>query len=136
MLFRSTNLVKIDNSNIEKILGCLSECMDWGQVFILDNMMDFEPKDEKMAEKIIDKVLPRLSHINSAVVLAGLKVVVKFMGNLTNKLLIQGLCKKLTSPVSSLVNGEQETKWVVLKNMQFVAQKYPEIFLFSFVHPQ
>jgi len=104
-----SNLVKIDNSNIEKILGCLSECMDWGQVFVLDNLMHFKAKDEKMAEKIIDKVLPRLSHINAAVVLSGLKVVIKFMGSITNKLLIQGLCKKLTSPVSSLVNGEQET---------------------------
>ena len=50
------------------------------------------------------------------------------MGHITNKLLIQGLCKKLTSPVSSLVNSEHEIKWVVLKNMQFIAQKYPEIF--------
>jgi AP-1 complex subunit beta-1 len=81
-----------------------------------------------MAEKIIDKVLPRLSHINSAVVLAGIKCIVKFMSHLSNTALVTGLCKKLTSPISSLINGENETKWVVLKNLQFVAQRHPEIF--------
>lgn len=109
-------------------MGALSECMDWAQLFILDQLVEFVPKDDKVCEKIIDKVLPRLSHINSAVVLSAVKVVVKFMSNLNNQLLISGLCKKLTSPVSSLVSGENETKWVVLKNLQFVAQRYPEIF--------
>jgi len=87
---KGTNLVNIDNTNIDKILSALSECNDWGQVFILDNLMEFEPKDQKIAEKVIDKVLPRLSHINNAVVLAGIKVMIRFMGFITNKPLIQG----------------------------------------------
>lgn len=53
---------------------------------------------------------------------------IKFMDYIKSPPLIQGLCKKITSPISSLLNGENETKWVVLKNLHFIAQKYPEIF--------
>jgi vesicle coat complex subunit len=34
---KGSNLVTIGAHNIEKILAALSECMDWGQVFILDH---------------------------------------------------------------------------------------------------
>lgn len=52
--------------------------MEWGQVFILDCLATYEPR-EKEAETIIERVMPRLSHINPTVVLSSLKVIVTFM---------------------------------------------------------
>ncbi len=44
------------------------------QVFILDSLVGYETSDPKDAEKIVERVLPRLQHVNSAVVLSAVKV--------------------------------------------------------------
>jgi len=47
----------------------------WGQVFILDCVGGYEPRDERDAQSIIERVTPRLSHANAAVVLSAVKVI-------------------------------------------------------------
>jgi AP-1 complex subunit beta-1 len=44
------------------------------QVFILDSLATYETSDPKDAEKIVERVLPRLQHVNAAVVLSAIKV--------------------------------------------------------------
>lgn len=44
------------------------------QVFILDSLAVYETRDPRDAEKIAERVLPRLQHVNSAVVLSAVKV--------------------------------------------------------------
>ena len=44
------------------------------QVFILDALSDYTPKDGKEAEETIERVTPRLQHANCAVVLSAVKV--------------------------------------------------------------
>lgn len=44
------------------------------QVFILDSLVNYQVQDSKDAEKIVERVLPRLQHVNSAVVLSAAKV--------------------------------------------------------------
>lgn len=44
------------------------------QVFILDALVNYKVTDGKDAEKIVERVLPRLQHVNSAVVLSAAKV--------------------------------------------------------------
>jgi vesicle coat complex subunit len=46
----------------------------WLQVFILDTLVNYQVQDSKDAEKIVERVLPRLQHVNSAVVLSAAKV--------------------------------------------------------------
>jgi AP-1 complex subunit beta-1 len=43
-------------------------------VFILDCLANYDTRDPKDAEKIVERVLPRLQHVNSAVVLSAVKV--------------------------------------------------------------
>ncbi len=43
-------------------------------MFILDSLASYETADAKEAEKIVERVLPRLQHVNSAVVLSAVKV--------------------------------------------------------------
>jgi vesicle coat complex subunit len=45
-----------------------------GKVFILDCLAGYDMSDPKDAEKIAERVLPRLQHANSAVVLSAVKV--------------------------------------------------------------
>lgn len=50
-------------------------CMSYAlQVFILDALVNYQVQDSKDAEKIVERVLPRLQHVNSAVVLSAAKV--------------------------------------------------------------
>ena len=44
------------------------------QVFILDALSEYEPRDAKDAEETIERVTPRLQHANCAVVLSAVKV--------------------------------------------------------------
>lgn len=63
-----------------------SDCCDWyskvavvrypdaWQVFILDSLATYKPRDGKDAESIVERVTPRLQHANCAVVLSAVKV--------------------------------------------------------------
>ena len=44
------------------------------QVFILDSLAWYKPRDSKDAESIVERVTPRLQHANCAVVLSAVKV--------------------------------------------------------------
>lgn len=64
-------------ATISKLLTALNECTEWGQVFILDSLASYQPKDEREAQNICERVTPRLSHANAAVVLSAVKVFMK-----------------------------------------------------------
>ena len=67
-------LTELDTPTINKLLTALNECTEWGQVFILDSLANYIPKDEQEAQNICERVTPRLSHANAAVVLSAVKV--------------------------------------------------------------
>ena len=67
---------------LQKLLLALNECIEWGQIFIMDYLTLYNPLDHKEAEMIIERVLPRLSHINPTVVFSAVKLIVKYMDSL------------------------------------------------------
>jgi len=67
-------VLQITPHTLFKLLAALNECTEWGQVFILDCLAGYDMSDPKDAEKIAERVLPRLQHANSAVVLSAVKV--------------------------------------------------------------
>jgi AP-1 complex subunit beta-1 len=44
------NHIKMDSQLLGRILVAINECMEWAQVFILDFLSKYTPKDEKEAE--------------------------------------------------------------------------------------
>lgn len=56
------------------VRSMLSRCLACLQVFILDSLAAYDTTDPRDAEKIVERVLPRLQHVNSAVVLSAIKV--------------------------------------------------------------
>lgn len=44
-------LIEINSQTINKLLTALNECTEWGQVFILDALSSYQPKDEREAQK-------------------------------------------------------------------------------------
>ena len=110
------------------ILGELkSKPPKWGQVYILDFIAKYSPSEPTEAENIIDRVVPRLAHGNSAVVLSAIKVVMKFLDFVTNPETIRNICRKLTPSLVSLISSEPEIQFIALRCINLIIQKRPLI---------
>jgi AP-1 complex subunit beta-1 len=112
---------------LQKLLAALNECTEWGQVFILDSLSSYSPQDAREAEGIIERVTPRLQHANSAVVMSAVKVVLRFLDEITNQEVVRAVCKKLAPPLVTLLNSEPEIQYVALRNINLIVLKRPKI---------
>lgn len=73
---------------------------------------------------ICERVTPRLSHANSAVVLSAVKVLMKFLELLPKDSdYYNTLLKKLSPPLVTLLSGEPEVQYVALRNINLIVQK-------------
>jgi len=121
------DVLKVNAMVLQKLLAALNECTEWGQVFILDCLSRYVPGDAREAEGIIERVSPRLQHANSAVVMSAVKVILKYMDEVTNQETIKTLSKKLAPPLVTLLNSEPEIQYVALRNINLIVQKRPKI---------
>jgi vesicle coat complex subunit len=113
---------------INKLLTALNECSEWGQIFILDSIANYVPKDDNEARNICERVTPRLAHANAAVVLSTVKVLMKFMEMIDpSSELIATIQRKLAPPLVTLLSAEPEIQYVALRNINLIVQKRPDI---------
>lgn len=121
-------LVEMNAQTINKLLTALNECTEWGQVFILDSLANYSPKDDREAQSICERITPRLAHANAAVVLSAVKVLMKLMEMLQSESDFVGtLTKKLAPPLVTLLSSEPEVQYVALRNINLIVQKRPDI---------
>jgi len=121
-------LIEMNTATINKLLTALNECTEWGQVFILDSLSNYNPKDDREAQSICERITPRLAHANAAVVLSAVKVLMKYMemmGQDTD--FVTNLSKKLSPPLVTLLSSEPEVQYVALRNINLIIQKRPDI---------
>ncbi|KAJ1500936.1 AP-1 complex subunit beta-1, partial [Coelomomyces lativittatus] len=120
---------------LHKLLAALNECTEWGQICILECLSEYIPTEVTETQSIVDRVVPRLAHINTAVVLAAIRVLLVYM-DLELEIGSQGvvnhptLLKKLTTSLVSLIssNTSPSLTYVALKNVQLIVQKRPDVF--------
>ena len=121
-------LINVNSSILTRLLIAVNECLEWGQVFILDFLASYNPKTSEEAEMVIDRVIPRLSHINPSVVFAAVKVMVRYLDFLEGEELIKNLSKKIGTSIISLVSmGNPENQYVLLTNIIYIIEKRPLI---------
>merc|ERR1719419_1261070 len=121
-------LIEMNTATINKLLTALNECTEWGQVFILDSLSSYNPKDDREAQSICERITPRLAHANAAVVLSAVKVLMKYiemMGQDTD--FVTNISKKLSPPLVTLLSSEPEVQYVALRNINLIIQKRPDI---------
>ncbi|CAD5120831.1 DgyrCDS9385 [Dimorphilus gyrociliatus] len=124
----SHDTLRIDSHIINKLLTALNECTEWGQIFILDAISSYNPEDEREAGTICDRVIPRLAHANSAVVLSAIKVIMKLIDMLdTNSDQVSILIKKMSPPLVTLLSADSETQFVALRNINLIIQKRHDV---------
>ena len=124
---RKRPALKLNSNLVNKILTALNECTEWGQIYILDYIVTYNPCDIAEAESIIERVLPRLAHSNSAVVLSATKVIMKYMDFVTSSESIRSICRKLAPSLVSLLSTEPEMQYIALKCISLIAQKRPNV---------
>ena len=99
------DVMGMSSAKLQKLLAALNECTEWGQVSILDALAKYVPEEAKDAERIIERVMPRLQHANSAVVLSAIKVILQYMHEALDpeSELCVGYRKKLSPPLVTMV---------------------------------
>eukprot|EP00997_Jenningsia_sp_PLL12_P007989 NODE_46_length_3035_cov_73.807770_g42_i0.p1 GENE.NODE_46_length_3035_cov_73.807770_g42_i0~~NODE_46_length_3035_cov_73.807770_g42_i0.p1 ORF type:complete len:877 (+),score=306.92 NODE_46_length_3035_cov_73.807770_g42_i0:241-2871(+) len=114
---------------INKLLNAIPECTEWGQIVILDYIAaHYSCKNAKDVEMLLDRIVPRLSHLNHSIVLSSIKVLMKFLEFVSNDMKVSFL-KKLAPPIVSLMGTNPEMQYVVLRNILVVIQKYPSLLM-------
>ncbi|EEQ98643.1 beta adaptin protein, putative [Perkinsus marinus ATCC 50983] len=118
-------MMPLDEKTVSNLLLALNECTEWAQVIILDAITMYQPKDSRQAKEMIERVSARLSHVNSAVVLSAIKVIMKMMDKLNNTDMIRVMCRRLSAPLVTLLSQEPEIQYIALRDIRLIVQKRP-----------
>ena len=123
-LLSGNNYLDIDSKLLKRILIALNEANEWGQIYILDALITCNNKKKaKYAEMIIDATVPLFSHINPAVIMSAVKVVLKYLDNVEDEQKVQNYSKKISMCLVSLMDSVPEMKYLLLRAMHCIIQK-------------
>ena len=117
----------IDYVSASKIVQILPDCSEWGQTYILEALMSYVPSETAEAALLADRVVPRLSHSNSAVVLTCTRVILYLMNYIADDKQISTLCRKLSPPLVTLLAKGPEIQYLALRNALLILQRRPEV---------
>ncbi|KAL5627884.1 hypothetical protein BROUX41_002632 [Berkeleyomyces rouxiae] len=117
----------IDYSNASKMVAILPDCSEWGQTYILEALMSYVPQDCGEAVLLAERIAPRLSHTNSAVVLTCIRVMLYLMNYIADQAQIAALCRKLSPPLVTLLAKGPEVQYLALRNALLILQRRPEV---------
>ena len=48
----NSNLLDLNPQSINKLLTALNECTEWGQIFILDCLANYTPRDDRESQRL------------------------------------------------------------------------------------
>ncbi|KAI8804042.1 vesicle-mediated transport-related protein [Cladochytrium replicatum] len=117
-------VLEVDVAN--RLLTAMNESSEWGQAYILEALTHVLIENSNDAELLAERVLPRLSHANSAVVLGAVKAILYFTNYISKDDVVNSLYKKLGPPMVTLLHNQPEVQYVALRNMLLILQKQPE----------
>lgn len=122
-----TSVLELTSATVPRFLASLSECTEWGQVFILDAVSTYRPSGAEEADTMVERIVPRLQHTNAAVVLSAVRLIVLLMPQLDSNEKRDFLTKKMGPPLLSLLTAPPEMQFVALRNLNLLAGEYPEL---------
>lgn len=113
---------------VTKLLTVLNEATPWGQVYVLDALSSYRPRDGREAMQIMDRVSARLNHETSAVSISAIRVIMLYMPMIAREDMIP-YAKKMAPPLVSLalLNAQPEVQYVALRNIGLILQKVPKL---------
>lgn len=89
--------------------------------------MHYVPQDTTEASLLAERISPRLSHSNSAVVLTCIRVILYMMEYIADEKTITTLSRKLSPPLVTILAKGPEIQYLVLRNALLILQRRPEV---------
>lgn len=89
--------------------------------------MSYVPQETSEALLLAERISPRLSHSNSAVVLTCIRVILYLMNYIADQKQISILCRKLSPPLVTLLAKGPEVQYLALRNALLILQRRPEV---------
>lgn len=89
--------------------------------------MSYVPQESSEALLLAERISPRLSHSNSAVVLTCIRVILYLMNYIADQKQISALCRKLSPPLVTLLSKGPEVQYLALRNALLILQRRPEV---------
>lgn len=121
-------IFRLDARTASRLVAVLGDCTEWGQISILDALATYVPETEAEIVQFLEKITPRLQHVNCSVVLSAVKVILVYLEHLAPEhSLIETLKRKLAPPLVSLLSSPGELQYVALRNINLVVQRHPDI---------
>ena len=121
------DVLRLKPKIVNKLLIALNECSEWGQIFLLDALAAYVPEDEDEAMTIVEKTIPRLQHVNSAVMLGAIKVILLNIEDCDEELSKNALNKMARALVTLATVDSAELRYVALRNLRLIIQKVPNL---------
>lgn len=121
------SLLPLNRQTVPRFLSALSECTEWGQVFILDAIAGYMPQDSSEVDLMVERIIARFQHANPAVVLAAVRVTVGLIPRLDSEEKRAFLLKKMSAPLVTLLKSEPEMQYVVLRNLLLLVRSFPSL---------
>lgn len=126
--------LNLNDEIVLRLIEILGDCTEWGQVFLMDILADYDGNSMKEIEKLVETVIPKLQHANQAVVMSAINVLVK--KGLESKILPENhqfrvvIMRKLSSPLISILSppNPPELQYAALRNVNLLVQSYPKLF--------
>ncbi|KAG8774488.1 hypothetical protein FRC15_001263, partial [Serendipita sp. 397] len=122
-----TMVLKFSFSLAAKLVAALENCSEWGQIYILDSLLNYVPQTSDEATIMTERIVARLQHSNSAVVLTVIKVLLYLMNYIESKQSNDYLCKKMGPPLVTLLSSGPEVQYVALRNILLIIQRRPSV---------
>ncbi|KAK2788599.1 hypothetical protein FQN53_003451 [Emmonsiellopsis sp. PD_33] len=117
----------IDYASASKVISILPDCSEWGQTYVLEALMAYVPRESSEALLLAERIAPRLSHSNSAVVLTSIRVILYLMNYISDQKQVASLSRKLSPPLVTLLSKGPEVQYLALRNAILILQKRPEV---------
>ncbi|KAJ2004924.1 beta-adaptin [Coemansia thaxteri] len=118
---------RLDSSTVPVLLTAINECIEWGQIAILEALASYTPQGEKEAESICERLLPRLQHANGSVVLTTVRLLIQYEKFVRRADLLTQFAKKMVPPLITLLSSEPEIQYVALRNINIILQHHPKL---------
>lgn len=89
--------------------------------------MSYVPQESGEALLLAERISPRLSHSNSAVVLTCIRVILYLLNYIADERQISALCRKLSPPLVTLLAKGPEVQYLALRNALLMLQRRPDV---------
>lgn len=109
-------MMTLERDTCFRMLEMLPALNEWDHSLVLESMItSYAPQTHSEAHHLIEIVLPQLQHVNTSVILNALKFIMYLINYVDY--LQEGLIKRLSNSIVTLLNKPPELQFLVLRNV-------------------